>query len=92
MTARPGNEKGPFVQTSRRAVYQTAWLRVEEAIKPNGTKGLFGLAHVKLVRCYLIGSLPGVPDFPAGVVPLFNPGPCSRQAWHDKMASYPMVL
>src|SRR6266853_5803961 len=28
MTARPGNEKGPFVQTSRRAVYQTAWLRV----------------------------------------------------------------
>ena len=57
MTARPGNEKGPFVQTSRRAVYQTAWLRVEEAsiIRPNGTKGLFGLAHAKLVRCYLVG-------------------------------------
>jgi 8-oxo-dGTP pyrophosphatase MutT (NUDIX family) len=41
-------KKGPFIETSRSTVYETAWLRVEEAtvIRPDGSAGLFGLAHV----------------------------------------------
>jgi 8-oxo-dGTP pyrophosphatase MutT (NUDIX family) len=41
-------KKGPFVETSRSTKYETAWLRVEEAtvIRPDGSSGLFGLAHV----------------------------------------------
>jgi ADP-ribose pyrophosphatase len=40
--------KGPFVETARSTIYQTAWLRVEEAkvIRPDGAAGIFGLAHV----------------------------------------------
>jgi ADP-ribose pyrophosphatase len=42
-------KKGPFLETARSTVYRTAWLRVEEArvIRPDGTAGLFGLAHVE---------------------------------------------
>jgi len=41
-------KKGPFIETARTTLYETAWLRVEEAkvIRPDGAAGLFGLAHV----------------------------------------------
>jgi 8-oxo-dGTP pyrophosphatase MutT (NUDIX family) len=41
-------KKGPFVEIARSMIYRTKWLRVEEArvIRPDGTAGLFGLAHV----------------------------------------------
>ena len=41
-------KKGPFVETARRTIYRTPWLWVEEArvIRPDGSPGLFGLAHV----------------------------------------------
>jgi 8-oxo-dGTP pyrophosphatase MutT (NUDIX family) len=41
-------KKGPFVETARSTRYETPWLRVEEAIviRPDGSPGIFGLAHV----------------------------------------------
>jgi ADP-ribose pyrophosphatase len=40
--------KGPFLETARSTKYETPWLCVEEAIviRPDGSPGLFGLAHV----------------------------------------------